>query len=100
MTAFSPRPTSRTAAPDPTPATGPWVRVGSVTVGGGAPIVVQSMTNTDTADVDATVAPIAALAGAGCEIVRITVNSDEAAQAVPHILERLRPAWLSRAPRR
>ncbi|HEX2137087.1 MAG TPA: flavodoxin-dependent (E)-4-hydroxy-3-methylbut-2-enyl-diphosphate synthase [Microvirga sp.] len=65
------------------------VRVGSVTVGGGAPIVVQSMTNTDTADVDATVAQVAALARAGSEIVRITVDRDEAAAAVPKIRERL-----------
>jgi (E)-4-hydroxy-3-methylbut-2-enyl-diphosphate synthase len=65
------------------------VRVGSVTVGGGAPVVVQSMTNTDTADIAATVEQIAALARAGSEIVRITVNNDEAASAVPHIRERL-----------
>jgi (E)-4-hydroxy-3-methylbut-2-enyl-diphosphate synthase len=58
-------------------------------VGGGAPIVVQSMTNTDTADVDATVAQVAALARAGSEIVRITVDRDEAAAAVPRIRERL-----------
>ena len=65
------------------------VRVGSVMVGGGAPVVVQSMTNTDTADVDATVAQVAALARAGSEIVRITVDRDEAAAAVPKIRERL-----------
>ncbi|MBO1906715.1 flavodoxin-dependent (E)-4-hydroxy-3-methylbut-2-enyl-diphosphate synthase [Microvirga sp. 3-52] len=65
------------------------VRVGSVMVGGGAPIVVQSMTNTDTADVDATVKQVAALARAGSEIVRITVDRDEAAAAVPKIRERL-----------
>src|SRR3954471_22674028 len=65
------------------------VRVGSVVVGGGAPIVVQSMTNTDTADVDATVAQVAALARAGSEIVRITVDRDAAAAAVPVIRERL-----------
>ena len=65
------------------------VRVGSVMVGGGAPIVVQSMTNTDTADVDATVAQVAALARAGSELVRITVERDEAAAAVPKIRERL-----------
>ena len=65
------------------------VRVGSVTVGGGAPIVVQSMTNTDTADVDATVAQVAALARQGSEIVRITVDRDEAAAGVPKIRERL-----------
>jgi len=65
------------------------VRVGSIMVGGGAPIVVQSMTNTDTADVDATVAQVAALSRAGSEIVRITVDRDEAAAAVPKIRERL-----------
>jgi len=63
--------------------------VGGIAVGGGAPIVVQSMTNTDTADIDATVAQVAALARAGSEVVRITVNSAEAAAAVPHIRERL-----------
>jgi (E)-4-hydroxy-3-methylbut-2-enyl-diphosphate synthase len=62
---------------------------GAVQVGGGAPIVVQSMTNTDTADVDGTVKQVAALAQAGSEIVRITVDRDEAAAAVPHIRERL-----------
>jgi len=65
------------------------VRVGSVTVGGGAPIVVQSMTNTDTADIAASVEQITALARAGSEIVRVTVNNDEAAAAVAHIRERL-----------
>jgi (E)-4-hydroxy-3-methylbut-2-enyl-diphosphate synthase len=58
-------------------------------VGGGAPIVVQSMTNTDTADVDSTVAQVSALARAGSEIVRITVDRDEAAAGVPKIRERL-----------
>jgi (E)-4-hydroxy-3-methylbut-2-enyl-diphosphate synthase len=65
------------------------VKVGHVTVGGGAPIVVQSMTNTDTADAEATAKQVAALARAGSEIVRITVDRDEAAAAVPHIKERL-----------
>ena len=65
------------------------VDVGGVTVGGGAPIVVQSMTNTDTADVAATAAQVAALAQAGSELVRITVDRDEAAKAVPHIKEQL-----------
>jgi (E)-4-hydroxy-3-methylbut-2-enyl-diphosphate synthase len=65
------------------------VRVGSVLVGGDAPVVVQSMTNTDTADIEATVRQVHELAEAGSEIVRITVNSDEAAAAVPHIRERL-----------
>jgi (E)-4-hydroxy-3-methylbut-2-enyl-diphosphate synthase len=66
------------------------VKVGSVTVGGTAPIAVQSMTNTDTADIDGTVTQIAALARAGSELVRITVDRDEAAAAVPHIRDRLR----------
>jgi (E)-4-hydroxy-3-methylbut-2-enyl-diphosphate synthase len=65
------------------------VAVGRVIVGGGAPIVVQSMTNTDTADVDGTVAQVAALARAGSELVRITVDRDAAAAAVPHIKEKL-----------
>src|ERR1700704_1000310 len=66
------------------------VMVGNIAVGGGAPIVVQSMTNTDTADVEGTVAQIAALARAGSELVRITVDRDEAAAAVPHIRDALR----------
>src|SRR6201993_5104272 len=66
------------------------VMVGDVAVGGGAPIVVQSMTNTDTADADATARQVAALARAGSEIVRVTVDRREAAAAVPHIKERLR----------
>ncbi|MBN9583859.1 MAG: 4-hydroxy-3-methylbut-2-en-1-yl diphosphate synthase [Afipia sp. 62-7] len=65
------------------------VTVGNVKVGGGAPIVVQSMTNTDTADVESTVTQVAALARAGSEMVRITVDREEAAAAVPHIREKL-----------
>ena len=65
------------------------VNVGGVIVGGGAPIVVQSMTNTDTADIDQTVAQVAALHKAGSEIVRITVDRDESAKAVPLIREKL-----------
>jgi (E)-4-hydroxy-3-methylbut-2-enyl-diphosphate synthase len=65
------------------------VAVGPVFVGGSAPIVVQSMTNTDTADVDATTRQVAQLARAGSELVRITVNSEEAARAVPAIREKL-----------
>jgi len=65
------------------------VCVGPVTVGGGAPIVVQSMTNTDTADIGRTVSPVAELARAGSEIVRLTVNDKAAAAAVPHIRARL-----------
>jgi len=64
-------------------------RVGNVAIGGDAPIVVQSMTNTDTADVPATVEQVRALADAGSELVRVTVNTAEAAAAVPHIRERL-----------
>src|SRR5690349_22647075 len=64
------------------------VAVGRVTVGGGAPVVVQSMTNTDTADVEATARQVAALARAGSELVRITVDRDEAAAAVPRIKDR------------
>src|SRR5215475_12098495 len=65
------------------------VNVGGVVVGGGAPIVVQSMTNTDTADVEATARQVASLAAAGSELVRITVDRDAAAAAVPHIREKL-----------
>jgi (E)-4-hydroxy-3-methylbut-2-enyl-diphosphate synthase len=64
------------------------VRVGSIVVGGGAPVVVQSMTNTDTADAEATARQVAELARAGSELVRITVDRDEAAVAVPKIKER------------
>ncbi len=65
------------------------VQIGSVTLGGNAPVIVQSMTNTDTADIEGTAQQIKELARAGSELVRITVNSDEAAAAVPHICERL-----------
>jgi (E)-4-hydroxy-3-methylbut-2-enyl-diphosphate synthase len=65
------------------------VDVGGVRIGGGAPIIVQSMTNTDTADTDATARQVAELARAGSEIVRITVDRPEAAAAVPHIRDRL-----------
>ena len=65
------------------------VQVGGVTIGGGAPVVVQSMTNTDTADAAATAAQVADLARAGSELVRITVNSADAARAVPEVRERL-----------
>ena len=63
------------------------VNIGGVRVGSDAPVVVQSMTNTDTADVESTVQQIASLARAGSEMVRITVNNDDAAKAVPHIIE-------------
>jgi (E)-4-hydroxy-3-methylbut-2-enyl-diphosphate synthase len=65
------------------------VNIGGIVVGGDAPIVVQSMTNTDTADVDATVAQVASLARAGSELVRVTVDREEAAAAVPHIRDKL-----------
>src|SRR5690606_36324601 len=65
------------------------VRIGGVTVGGGAPVVVQSMTNTDTTDVQSTARQIAELWGAGSEMVRITVNTPEAAAAVTRIVDRL-----------
>src|ERR1700746_906778 len=68
------------------------VSVGPIRVGGGAPIVVQSMTNTDTADVEGTVRQVQALARAGSELVRLTVNTSEAAAAVAPIR-----AWLDRA---
>src|SRR6476661_10451986 len=64
--------------------------VGGVRVGSGAPIVVQSMTNTDTADIASTVKQVAELWRAGSEMVRITVNNPESAAAVPHIVEKLR----------
>src|ERR671938_2206104 len=63
--------------------------IGGVPVGGAHPVVVQSMTNTDTADVAATVAQVEALARAGSQLVRVTVNNDEAAAAVPEIARRL-----------
>jgi (E)-4-hydroxy-3-methylbut-2-enyl-diphosphate synthase len=63
------------------------VQIGGVRVGSDAPVVVQSMTNTDTADVESTVQQIAALARAGSEMVRITVNNDDAAKAVPYIVD-------------
>jgi (E)-4-hydroxy-3-methylbut-2-enyl-diphosphate synthase len=66
------------------------VDVGGVPIGGGNPIVVQSMTNTDTADPDATAIQVARLAHAGSEVVRVTVNTDEAALAVPEMIRRLR----------
>src|SRR6187401_2592495 len=66
------------------------VMVGNIAVGGGAPIVVQSMTNTDTADIEGTIAQVAALSRAGSEMVRITVDREEAAAAVPHIRDGLR----------
>jgi (E)-4-hydroxy-3-methylbut-2-enyl-diphosphate synthase len=77
-----------TSSPSPRRVSTP-VRVGGVVIGGDAPIIVQSMTNTDTADVEATARQTAALARAGSEIVRVTVDRDEAAKAVPRIRDRL-----------
>ena len=71
------------------------VKVGAVTVGGTAPVVVQSMTNTDTADAPGTIAQVAALARAGSELVRITVDRPDAAAAVPHIRDGLRKLGLA-----
>ena len=85
-----PQPTFTIARREATP-----VRIGTVTMGGAHPVVVQSMTNTDTADIDATVTQVAALARAGSELVRITVDRDEAAKAVPHIVEKLRAQGVS-----
>ncbi len=73
----------------PTRRSTPSVSVGGVLVGSAHPIVVQSMTNTDTADVVATASQVAHLAGAGSQIVRVTVNNEEAAAAVPEIVRRL-----------
>src|SRR5215211_876924 len=82
-------PENDVAGPEPRRKT-TQVMVGTVAVGGGAPIVVQSMTNTDTADVEGTIAQVAALSRAGSELVRITVDREEAAAAVPHIRDGLR----------
>src|ERR1700690_2858207 len=67
----------------------PTVRIGNVRVGWEVPVVVQSMTNTDTADIPGTIEQVAALAQAGSELVRVTVNNEDAAAAVPHIVEGL-----------
>jgi (E)-4-hydroxy-3-methylbut-2-enyl-diphosphate synthase len=67
----------------------PTVRIGNVKVGSDAPVVVQSMTNTDTADVDSTIKQCIALARAGSELIRVTVNNDDAAKGVPHLVEGL-----------
>ena len=68
------------------------VSVGDVVIGGGAPVVVQSMTKTDTADAASTAQQVIDLAQAGSELVRVTVNTAEAAQAVPEIVARVRDA--------
>src|ERR1035437_3676568 len=67
----------------------PTVRIGNVRVGSDAPVVVQSMTNTDTADVDSTIKQCIALARSGSELIRVTVNNDDAAKGVPHLVEGL-----------
>ena len=85
MTCLPPQPPAGPATRHPTVP----VSVGGVVIGGGAPIAVQSMTNTDTADIAGTIAQVAALARAGSELVRITVDRDEAAAAVPHIRDGL-----------
>jgi (E)-4-hydroxy-3-methylbut-2-enyl-diphosphate synthase len=66
------------------------VMVGSVPVGGGSPIVVQSMTNTDTADIEKTTEQVYELWEKGSEIVRVTVNNEASADAIPHIIENLK----------
>jgi (E)-4-hydroxy-3-methylbut-2-enyl-diphosphate synthase len=73
----------------------PTVKIGQVRVGWEVPVVVQSMTNTDTADVAGTIEQVAALALSGSELVRVTVNNEEAAAAVPHIVEGLARRGLS-----
>ncbi len=65
------------------------VKIGNVQLGNGAPVIIQSMTNTDTADVDATVEQVKLLADSGSEMVRVTVNNDASAAAIPHIVDRL-----------
>src|SRR5947199_8523464 len=74
------------------PPAAPKVRTGPVTIGGGSPVAVQSMTNTDTADARATADQTIALAEAGSELVRVTVNTPEAAKAVPEMVGRVRDA--------
>src|SRR5947208_3608604 len=71
------------------------VSIGGVRVGSNAPVMVQSMTNTDTADIPGTIKQVAALARAGSEVVRVTVNNDDAAKAIPHIVEGLEKQGLS-----
>ena len=66
--------------------------ISGVRVGSTAPVMVQSMTNTDTADISGTIKQVAALARAGSEVVRVTVNNDDAAKAIPHIVEGLENA--------
>ena len=70
------------------------VNVGHIKIGSGHPIVIQSMTNTDTSDIDQTVAQISALAANGSELVRVTVNNDDAAKAIPIIIDKLRKSGI------
>ena len=63
------------------------VKIGNMTIGGGAPVAIQSMTNTHTADREATLVQILALEQAGCQIVRFTVNTEEAAESIPYLRE-------------
>src|SRR5580698_3403720 len=65
------------------------VNIGGVRVGSDAPVVVQSMTNTDTSDIEGTIQQVAALARSGSEMVRVTVNNDDAAKAVPYIVDQI-----------
>ena len=91
-TSAQPQPCRDDAAPASGPASGRSTRqvlIGKVAVGGAAPVVVQSMTNTDTADVAGTAKQIAELWRAGSELVRVTVNNPESAAAVPRIVDRL-----------
>ncbi len=70
------------------------IKLGNVLIGGGAPVVIQSMTNTDTRDVQATVAQIQQLTEAGCEVVRVAVPDTTAAQAIGEIKKEIRIPWL------
>ncbi|MBI4364593.1 MAG: flavodoxin-dependent (E)-4-hydroxy-3-methylbut-2-enyl-diphosphate synthase, partial [Candidatus Latescibacteria bacterium] len=83
------------AAPEPFRRPSSSVRIGAVTIGGGRPVAIQSMTNTDTADPSSTAAQVIALAQAGSELVRVTVNTPEAAKAVPEIARRVRAAGVN-----
>ncbi|MDH5353980.1 MAG: flavodoxin-dependent (E)-4-hydroxy-3-methylbut-2-enyl-diphosphate synthase [Gammaproteobacteria bacterium] len=78
--------------PDNTRHITPEVRIGNIRLGNGAPVVVQSMTNTDTADIEASVEQIKELSDAGSELIRVTVNNEDSAKAIPRIVERLNNA--------
>src|SRR6266850_3123835 len=94
LISLKPSGTSRPPGSDPPRRRSTAVRIGSVTLGGGHPVAVQSMTNTETADAASTAAQVIALAEAGSELVRVTVNTPEAAKAVPEIARRVRDAGL------